>query len=171
MQRGGHALTVHVGDRKRHANLFGNGTLTVRGCGSLAEAREVLGELRERVATVAKVREGFLDVKIKNIVATLSLGTSIDLSRIVEALPIGEAVYEPEEFPGLILRKSNEKVVVLVFHSGKLVIVGTRSRRELERVASRTFAFFTDLGLLNAGRGEMTTDVDQSPRYEMQQTD
>ncbi|MGZ4904706.1 MAG: TATA-box-binding protein, partial [Halobacteriota archaeon] len=34
--------------------------------------------------------------------------------------------YEPEQFPGLVYRMSDPKVVVLVFGSGKLVITGAR---------------------------------------------
>jgi transcription initiation factor TFIID TATA-box-binding protein len=35
-------------------------------------------------------------------------------------------MYEPEQFPGLIYRMTEPKVVLLLFASGKLVITGAK---------------------------------------------
>jgi len=68
-------------------------------------------------------------VKIENVVASTSLGVELDLEAI--AATLSDTEYEPEQFPGLILRLFEEKVgvkaAVLVFRSGKMVCTGTRS--------------------------------------------
>jgi transcription initiation factor TFIID TATA-box-binding protein len=40
-------------------------------------------------------------------------------------------MYEPEQFPGLIYRMSNPKVVILMFASGKLVCTGAKYEKEV----------------------------------------
>jgi len=48
-----------------------------------------------------------------------------------------DGIYEPEQFPGLILRNEKPKVTYLVFHSGKVVIAGSKSLQELEQAAEK----------------------------------
>ncbi|MFC1454873.1 TATA-box-binding protein [Candidatus Undinarchaeota archaeon] len=74
-------------------------------------------------------------VKVENVVASTSLGVELDLEAISAKLANTE--YEPEQFPGLILRLFEEEVgvkaAVLVFRSGKMVCTGTRSPEAIEQ--------------------------------------
>jgi transcription initiation factor TFIID TATA-box-binding protein len=45
-------------------------------------------------------------------------------------------MYEPEQFPGLIYRMEEPKVVFLLFSSGKLVITGAKNEEEIYRAAA-----------------------------------
>ncbi|MCK5333582.1 MAG: TATA-box-binding protein, partial [Candidatus Aenigmarchaeota archaeon] len=65
-----------------------------------------------------------------NIVASASLNVRLDLNKIV--FDIGECEYEPEQFPGLVLRLDKPKVVFLLFNSGKIVCTGARSEETVE---------------------------------------
>ena len=49
-------------------------------------------------------------------------------------------MYEPEQFPGLIYRMAEPKVVILLFNSGKSVITGAKSREEAQEAAERIVA-------------------------------
>jgi len=40
-------------------------------------------------------------------------------------------MYEPEQFPGLIYRMNDPKVVILLFTSGNLVITGAKKEEEV----------------------------------------
>jgi transcription initiation factor TFIID TATA-box-binding protein len=40
-------------------------------------------------------------------------------------------MYEPEQFPGLIYRMDEPKVVILVFASGSLVVTGAKKEQEV----------------------------------------
>jgi transcription initiation factor TFIID TATA-box-binding protein len=42
-------------------------------------------------------------------------------------------MYEPEQFPGLIYRMDDPKVVILLFASGKLVCTGAKKEAEVHR--------------------------------------
>src|SRR3990167_11042309 len=65
------------------------------------------------------------EIKIVNIVATASLERAIPLVKLAEALPNTE--YNPEQFPGLVMRIKEPKTSALIFSSGKVVCTGAKS--------------------------------------------
>ncbi len=65
------------------------------------------------------------EIKIQNIVASASLGKDIPLIKLAEALPNTE--YNPEQFPGLVMRIKEPKTSALIFSSGKIVCTGAKS--------------------------------------------
>ena len=70
--------------------------------------------------------------KIQNIVATTSLGKPVPLTKLARTQPNTE--YNPETFPGLVLRIKEPKSAVLVFSSGNLVCTGTKSLSQVAKV-------------------------------------
>ena len=68
-------------------------------------------------------------VKIENVVASATLKQGIDLNAVVEKYPGVE--YRPEQFPGLIYRMDEPKVVILIFTSGKLVCTGAKKEEDI----------------------------------------
>ncbi len=71
-------------------------------------------------------------LKIQNIVATTSLGKEVSLTKLAKTQANTE--YNPESFPGLILRIKKPKSAVLVFSSGNLVCTGTKSIAQVKEV-------------------------------------
>jgi transcription initiation factor TFIID TATA-box-binding protein len=71
-------------------------------------------------------------LKIQNIVATTSLGKEVPLTKLAKTIPNTE--YNPEQFPGLVLRVKQPKSAVLVFSSGNLVCTGTKSIAQVKLV-------------------------------------
>ena len=67
-------------------------------------------------------------IKIENVVASAALGVPIKLEKIVAKLSGIE--YEPEQFPGLVMRLKNPKAAALIFSSGKIVCTGAKSPSE-----------------------------------------
>ncbi|MEK6974268.1 MAG: TATA-box-binding protein [Nanoarchaeota archaeon] len=65
------------------------------------------------------------EIKIQNIVASTSLEHDIPLIKLAEALPNTE--YNPEQFPGLVMRIREPKTSALIFSSGKIVCTGAKS--------------------------------------------
>ncbi len=73
----------------------------------------------------------FKNFKIQNIVASATVGFTIKLQEIADVY--GPYVqYEPDLFPGLILRSINPKLVFLIFRSGKIVITGGKRVEDIE---------------------------------------
>jgi transcription initiation factor TFIID TATA-box-binding protein len=65
---------------------------------------------------------------IQNVVASASLGHDIPLEKVTITLPNTE--YNPEQFPGLVLRLAKGKTA-LIFSSGKIVCTGAKSEAEV----------------------------------------
>ena len=73
---------------------------------------------------------------IENIVASASLGIELDLYTIASKVPNVE--YEPEQFPGAILKLQNPKSSLLVFKNGKVICTGSKSEGEVQHAIDRT---------------------------------
>ena len=77
-----------------------------------------------------------LDIRIVNIVVSTSLGHDIPLEKMAATLSNTE--YNPEQFPGLVIRIKEPKTSALIFSSGNVVCTGARSiedvRRSLEKI-------------------------------------
>lgn len=70
------------------------------------------------------------DVKIVNIVVSTSLEHDIPLEKMAATLSNTE--YNPEQFPGLVIRIKEPKTSALIFSSGKVVCTGARTIKEVE---------------------------------------
>ena len=70
------------------------------------------------------------EIKIQNIVASTALEHDIPLIKLAEALPNTE--YNPEQFPGLVMRIREPKTSALIFSSGKIVCTGAKSMTKVK---------------------------------------
>ena len=70
------------------------------------------------------------DYKIENVVATVVLEITEKIDLIKIARKHEQVEYNPERFPGLIMRIKNPKATFLVFSTGKMVITGLRRADE-----------------------------------------
>lgn len=109
--------------------IFSSGKMVCTGAKS---ERESIKAVRTVVKMIKK--EGFLiksepQIEIQNIVASVDLHGKIDLEAAAEQLD--NVMYEPEQFPGLIYRMKEPKVVILMFASGKLVCTGAKEEKKV----------------------------------------
>jgi len=65
------------------------------------------------------------DIKVVNIVVSTSLMHAIPLEKMAATLSNTE--YNPEQFPGLVIRIKEPKTSALIFSSGKVVCTGART--------------------------------------------
>ncbi|HLD07242.1 MAG TPA: TATA-box-binding protein [Candidatus Nanoarchaeia archaeon] len=70
------------------------------------------------------------DIKVVNIVVSTSLEHDIPLEKMAATLSNTE--YNPEQFPGLVIRIKEPKTSALVFSSGKVVCTGARTMKNVE---------------------------------------
>jgi transcription initiation factor TFIID TATA-box-binding protein len=109
--------------------IFNSGKMVCTGAKSEKESRRAV------MTVVKELKKGGIiiiskpDLKIVNMVASASLGGRIDLEQAVTTL--GKTMYEPEQFPGLIYRMDEPKVVILVFASGNLVCTGGKKEQDV----------------------------------------
>jgi transcription initiation factor TFIID TATA-box-binding protein len=70
------------------------------------------------------------DIKIVNIVVSTSLEHDIPLEKMAATLSNTE--YNPEQFPGLVIRIKEPKTSALIFSSGKVVCTGARTIEKVQ---------------------------------------
>ena len=85
------------------------------------------------------------NLKIQNIVATTSLGKPVSLTKLARSHSNTE--YNPEQFPGLVLRIKQPKSAVLVFSSGNLVCTGTKSVAQVKEVINQVIKQIGKIGI------------------------
>ena len=56
--------------------------------------------------------------------------------------------YEPEQFPGLVYRLSDPKVVLLLFGSGKVVCTGAKTKQDARLGVENAKARLSELDLI-----------------------
>ena len=108
--------------------VFGNGKLISVGTKSPQNARNELKNAC-RILKKYKLIKSFKVVpNVRNIVANCNFGKPLHIEKLAYTIP--GCIYEPEQFPGLI-HSMQGSVVCLLFASGKVVIVGSKTIEEL----------------------------------------
>ena len=139
-------LVFRMKNPKTATLIFTTGNMVCTGAKSakmaISAVRKVVRELR---------KEGFIikrrpKIKIVNIVGTANVGGKVDLE--AAAAIMDNIMYEPEQFPGLIYRIPEPKVVMLIFSSGKTVITGGKTREQVEEAVEILRGFLRDNQLL-----------------------
>ena len=78
-----------------------------------------------------------INFKIENIVASANLAVELDLYGI--AREVDNVEYEPEQFPGAILKLKEPKTSLLLFKNGKLICTGAKSAEEVEAAINKAY--------------------------------
>ncbi len=86
-----------------------------------------------------------VEIKIQNIVATADLEQSIPLVKLAETLPNTE--YNPEQFPGLVLRIKEPKTSALIFSSGKVVCTGAKSMAKVKEAIQKIIKSLEEINI------------------------
>lgn len=121
---------------KATALLFNSGKMVVTGAKSEREAHNAVRNIVRRLNTKGIVKKNpKVRVEINNVVASANLFTGIDLEKAAEKLDL--AMYEPEEFPGIVYQMREPRVVVLVFATGNVVCTGARKKKEVLKALDR----------------------------------
>nr|MDO8081447.1 TATA-box-binding protein [Candidatus Freyarchaeota archaeon] len=126
--------------------IFSSGKMVCTGSKSEKDVykavNSIVTELRE-AGIVDTTKEPV--IQVQNIVASASLGTALNLELAAYTLP--DVMYEPEQFPGLIYRMKDPKVVLLLFTTGKLVITGAKREDEIYTAVENVLKTLTELGI------------------------
>ena len=109
--------------------IFSSGRIVCTGAKSGKESRRAILKVVKELKKGGIIIISKPSLKVVNIVASASLGGKVDLEKAVTTL--GKAIYEPEQFPGLIYRMDEPKVVILIFASGNLVVTGAKKEQDV----------------------------------------
>lgn len=128
-------LVYRMKNPKAAALIFGSGKIVCTGARSLDDVKEVFRKV------IVIVRKSGVKVpkdykfQVENIVSSAKLEKGLNLDKI--AFNLENSEYEPEQFPGLVYRMKDPKVAFLLFGSGKIVITGARSVKDVKRAVEK----------------------------------
>jgi transcription initiation factor TFIID TATA-box-binding protein len=125
--------------------IFGSGKMVCTGAKSEKEARSAVMKVVRELKTNGIIILGKPKIVIQNMVASADLHGEIDQEAMSDILE--NVMYEPEQFPGLIYRMTEPKVVLLVFASGKLVITGAKKEEQVYEAVDKIRAILIDYEL------------------------
>ncbi|MGQ0797737.1 MAG: TATA-box-binding protein [Methanobacteriota archaeon] len=142
-------LIYRIKEPKTAILLFRSGKVVCTGAKSLESVQTAIDLVAKQIASAGIAVKKDPDIEVQNIVATSDLGAQIDLNAIAMSLGLGQVEYEPEQFPGLVYRIDEPKVVLLMFGSGKVVCTGARKPSDVEKAVEKITAELRANGLLH----------------------
>ena len=126
--------------------IFSTGKMVCTGAKSDKLAHSAIRKVVKELKSNGIIILGKPEIFVQNIVATANLHTYIDLEAAADILD--NVMYEPEQFPALIYRMADPKVVILVFSSGKLVCTGAKSAEMVGEAIMKLYRILDEYGLL-----------------------
>ena len=141
-------VVLRMTDPKIAALVFGSGKVVLTGAKSVDSLTKGLDILGKRLRDLNIEITDKLEYKVQNIVTSADLGTPINLNKIAIGFNLDQIEYEPEQFPGLVYRLKEPKVVVLLFGSGKLIITGGKQAEDAKQAVQKIIANLSTLGVL-----------------------
>jgi len=115
--------------------IFSTGKMVCTGAKSEKLARSAIRKVVKELKNNGIIILGKPTIVIQNIVASANLHGKIDLEMAADIME--NVMYEPEQFPGLIYRMGEPKVVILIFASGKLVCTGGKSAEMVDTAVAK----------------------------------
>jgi transcription initiation factor TFIID TATA-box-binding protein len=88
-----------------------------------------------------------LDYKIENVVATVVVEITEKIDLNIIARKHADVEYNPERFPGLVMRILKPKATILIFSTGKMVVTGMRKASEADRVVEKVLKRIRKAGI------------------------
>jgi len=128
--------------------LFKNGKVICSGASSekqiplaIYKASKMIHDIQKDV----KVQKN-ADYTVVNLVSTANLKMDLDLFKT--AMELDNVEYEPEQFPGAILRIHDPKVTLLLFKNGKVICAGAKNEDLLKKGLKKASKLIKDLNTI-----------------------
>ncbi len=122
-------LILKIDVPKASALLFSSGKIICTGTKSLSEARTAIDVIVEKLEAIGLKVKGDPEIAVQNMVASGDVGGRLNLNEIM--IKFDNTEYDPEQFPGLVYKLPNSHITFLLFGTGKIVITGARSEKEI----------------------------------------
>ena len=126
--------------------IFSTGKMVCTGAKSEKLAGSAIRKVVRELKNNGIIILGKPEIVIQNIVATANLHGKVDQEAAADIMD--NVMYEPEQFPGLIYRMEDPKVVILIFSSGKLVCTGGKSAEMVDVAVTKLHGILEDYDLI-----------------------
>lgn len=112
--------------------------------GNMAKAKQKVSEKPKKSSVKQTANK---PIEIVNIVVSGAVDQDkIPLEKMAATLPNTE--YNPEQFPGLVLRIRDPKTSALIFNSGKIVCTGARTLAQVDQAMQRIVEALKKIGVV-----------------------
>jgi len=129
---GGRVAYFRSPNIKGTVSIFTSGKMISVGTKSEKEAINALEYVKEFLVKKKFVSPTQLKFKIRNVVVKVNFEEEIDLEELVKKCKM---IYEPEQFPGGIIKISEPyKATILLFASGKAVVTGLKTFNQINSI-------------------------------------
>ena len=142
-------LIYRLKDPKTATLLFTSGKANCTGAKNLEDVRKTIDIIAEKLKKLDIDVYKKMDFVVQNMVATADLGGELNLNEVAVAFGLENVEYEPEQFPGLVYRVKEPKVVMLLFGSGKIVNTGGRNIEDISTAVEDLSKKLTSMSLLH----------------------
>ena len=126
--------------------IFGTGKMVCTGAKSEKQAQSAIRKVVRELKNSGIIILSTPKIKIQNMVASANIHGKVDLEAAADIMD--NVMYEPEQFPGLIYRMVDPKVVILIFASGKLVCTGGKSAEMVDVAVVKLYGILEDYDLI-----------------------
>ena len=131
--------------------LFSSGRIICAGTKSVKAAKDAVKHVVEDLKNVNIEITKKPKIVVQNMVASGSVGGKLNLNEIVFLFDNTE--YEPEQFPGLVYKLKGEdqlqNITFLLFGTGKIVIAGAKSEKQIKDSVKFLRSQLIDVGELD----------------------
>ena len=129
--------------------IFRSGKANCTGAKNLEDVRTCITTVRDTLENSGVDVYAEPKITVQNMVAVYDLKSDLNLNAIAISLGLENVEYEPEQFPGLVYRIYDPKVVMLLFGSGKVVCTGAKKVEDIDIAVKRLRTELSNAGLLH----------------------
>ena len=139
-------LVFRIKKPKTAILIFSTGKMVCTGAKSEKESKKAVLKVVRELKKIGIIIINKPEIKVVNIVSSANLFGTVELEETTFSLD--KTMYEPEQFPGLIYRMDEPKVVFLIFASGKLVITGATKEEDVYKAVAKLHKQLTEKELI-----------------------
>ncbi len=140
-------LVFKLKEPKTAILIFDSGKLICTGAKNIDDSKLAIKNTLDLMRKKDKEIPFEYECTVQNIVASANFQTPLNLELI--ALEMENTEYEPEQFPGLVYRLADPKIVLLLFGSGKIVCTGAKTIDDSQLGVKKVYNQLDELDLLN----------------------
>jgi transcription initiation factor TFIID TATA-box-binding protein len=124
---------LRIQDPKFVTLIFSSGKVILTGFKNLNNVTIGLHKFLDIINEVGLSHIDDPQVKITNIVCSYYIGYPCNLNKIMMAFNCENVEYEPEQFPALVYRIPDPKLVFLIFATGNIILAGGKNFEDVKR--------------------------------------
>ena len=130
------------GNSKPAGVIFSNGKAVVVGTKTIKDSREAMSKLKKMIKKIEKGINSRAGVKIENIVTQFNVGVELDLELLNSK--ISGCEYEPDKFPGLLMKVKEPQATYILFESGIVVITDIDDEKAADKASKELRKFLRE---------------------------